>query len=215
MGDDPSVEAEFTRTLQRLKRRGCNLLLVGTVPDSVLTAASRKLLGDASERRYRLLVLAGAARSSGGRLPTADAVDTVRFVTYGAEPRGVDPEIPGCHVDDGLAELGSAISEAVTSFDTESGGLEPGELRVCLDSLSALMDRYDRRVVRQFLGIVTGQVRGANGMGHFVLPYERDHETVEAFASLFDAVIEYRAADGGQERWHFTGRDLTSPWLPV
>lgn len=212
-----SAEAEFTRTLQRLKRRGCNLLLVGTVSDGVLTAASQKLLGDASERRYRLVVLSGMARADDSRLPADDAAGAAQVVTHGAERRaggGVDAELSEHHVDD-IAELGSAISESITTFGDEGDGLNPGELRVCLDSLDSLLSRYDRPVVRQFLGIVTGQIRGANGMGHVVLPYDYEDETVQEFAPLFDAVIEYRVAEGGQERWHFTHRDLESPWLPV
>jgi len=215
---DPSVEAEFTRTLQRLKRRGCNLLLVGGVSDGVLTAASRKLLGDASERRYRLVVLAGMARADGSRLPGDDAEGAARVVTHGTQPRGADDvaaDLAKRHVDDDIGELGSAISETITAFGDEGDGLNPGELRVCLDSLDSLLSRYDGPVVRQFLGIVTGQIRGANGMGHVVLPYDYEHETVQEFAPLFDAVIEYRVDGGGQERWHFTRRDLQSPWLPV
>lgn len=215
MTGNPSVETEFSRTLQRLKRRGCNLLLVGSVPNSVLRAASRKLLGDDEEDRYRVVVLAGMTRAAGGRLSRDVADETAQVIRHDPTARSSNEDVPAVSVDDDIGDLCVAISETITRFADESDGFSPGELRVCLDSLDALLGRYDRAVVRQLVGIVAGQIRGAKGMGHFVLPFERDSEVVADFAPLFDAVIEYRVAEGGQERWHFTQRDLRSPWLPV
>lgn len=77
------------------------------------------------------------------------------------------------------------------------GGLEPGELQVGVDSLESLLEGYDSTIVQRFLGIVTGQIRGANGMSHFVLPRDYDHDVVRELAPLFDGVIEYRVNDGG------------------
>ncbi len=212
-GDD--ITAEFTWTLQQLKRRGCNLLLVGSVPDSVLSAASRKLFGNPHERRFRVVVLSGTTRTSvDKRLPIDDAFDETTVVTHATELSDSQRPPSTVHVEDGVPELSTEISRAITSFETDDG-LQPGELRVGFDSLESLFEQYDPAVVEQFLGIVTGQIRGANGMGHFVLPHEYDHELVDDLAPLFDAVIEYRVEGDGQERWHFPSRDLHSPWLPL
>ncbi|WP_049969531.1 DUF7504 family protein [Haladaptatus cibarius] len=211
-GDDATVE--FTRMLQQLKRRGCNLLLVGSVPDSVLSCASRKFFGDPHERRFRVVVLTGTSRTTvDERIPmygtheerTAVITHLTELADYGVQP---------VRVDSGVPELSTAVSSAITSFETDDG-LQSGQLRVGLDSLESLFERYDPEVVRQFLGVVTGQVRGANGMGHFILPRDYDHELVSELAPLFDGIIEYRVDGEGQEQWHFPHRDLQSPWLSV
>ncbi|MGA9402542.1 DUF7504 family protein [Haladaptatus sp.] len=214
-GTDETRALEFERTLQRLKREGCNLLLVGSVPDSVLSAASRKLFGDPEERRFRVAVLSGTPRTVVyERLPTTALDETATVISH--EGVSIPPHIsaPVVDVDSGIRELTSSISETITSFEG-SKNFQPGELRLGLDSLGSMLTRYDPTLVRQFLGIVGGQVRGANGMGHYVLPRPYDHELVTALEPLFDGVIEYRVENGREERWHFTHHDLRSPWLPL
>ncbi|WP_458208330.1 DUF7504 family protein [Haladaptatus sp. NG-SE-30] len=208
------VAYEFTRELQQLKRRGCNLLLVGSVPDSVLSTACRKFFGDPEERRYRVAVLSGTNRTAiGERLSTSGAPKTTTVITHATEVSSDSP-VSSVHVDESVPELAGAISETITSFQTD-GGLRSGELRLGLDSLETLFTRYEQTAVEQFLDNVTGQVRGANGMGHFVLPREYDHELVADVSTVFDGIVEYQVGDGGQERWHIPDRDLRSPWLPL
>jgi hypothetical protein len=212
---DEEVATEFTRTLHQLKRRGCNLLLVGSVPDSVLSAGSRKLFGDPEERRFRVVVLSGTPRTTVyERLSVTTLDETATVIFHDAQTALPNIESPVVHVDTGIRDLTSAISETITSFDV-SGGFRPGELRFGLDSLGSMLTRYDPTLVRQFLGVVGGQIRGANGMGHYVLPRPYDHELVCVLAPLFDGIIEYRVDAGREERWHFPHRDLHSPWLPL
>ncbi|WP_227776368.1 DUF7504 family protein [Haladaptatus pallidirubidus] len=211
-GDD--VATEFTRMLQQLKRRGCNLLLVGSVPDSVLSCASRKFFGDPHERRFRVVVLTGTSRTTvDERVPmygTHEERTTV--ITHLTEL--ADCEVPSDHVDSSVPELSNAVSSSITSFETDDG-LQSGQLRVGVDSLESLFERYDPEAVQRFLGIVTGRIRGADGMGHFIFPRDYDHDLVSELAPLFDGVVEYRIDGEGQERWHFPHRDLQSPWLPL
>ncbi|WP_423743897.1 hypothetical protein V5735_12900 (plasmid) [Haladaptatus sp. SPP-AMP-3] len=212
---DEVVATEFARTLQQLKQQGCNLLLVGSVPDDVLSAASRKLFGDPDERRFRVAVLSGTPRTTVyERLPKATLDETATVIAHDTDAMPPHVRSPVVRVDSGIRELTCSISEAITSFDVP-GGFRPGELRFGLDSLASMLTRYDPTLVRQFLGIVGGQVRGANGMGHYVLPRPYDHELVGTLAPLFDGIVEYRVDAGREERWHFPDRDLRSPWLPL
>ncbi|WP_266078868.1 DUF7504 family protein [Haladaptatus caseinilyticus] len=212
LGDDVAVE--FSQILHQLKHHGCNLLLVGSVPDSVLSCASRKFFGDPEERRFRIVALSGSSRTTvEKRLPTVASADETVIITHATELS--DAEFSSSvHVEAGVPKLSNAVSSAITSIETEDD-LEPGELRVGLDSLESLLERYCPDLVHQFLGVVTEQIRDANGMGHFVFPRDYDHELVTDLAPLFDGVVEYRVDRGGQERWHFPASDIRSPWLPL
>ncbi len=214
-GADEIDALEFERTLQRLKQEGCNLLLVGSVPDSVLSAASRKLFGDPDERRFRVAVLSGTPRTTVyERLPMTVLDQRATVISHEGVSIPTHVSASVVTVDAGIRDLTSSISETITSFDG-SRNFHPGELRFGLDSLGSMLTRYDPMLVRQFLGVVGGQVRGANGMGHYVLPRPYDDELVNVLEPLFDGIIEYRVEAGREERWHFPQRDLRSPWLPL
>lgn len=55
---------EFVRTLDWLKRFCCTLLLVRDVLVDVLTIAGGDFLGDAVQRRFRLLILTATGQSA-------------------------------------------------------------------------------------------------------------------------------------------------------
>lgn len=217
--------SQFVRTLGRLKRTGCNLLLVGHVSDAVLAEASQKLLGDARWCRFRLFVLTDADRVEvADRLPAADrrvharrarvlaCGQTARSATNGNSAvttlRGIDSGVE-------LPRLSAAIDEEIEAIEAASDGLEPAQLRVCFDSLGPLLAEHGTDAVSSFLDEVTQTVLAASGMAHYVLPHERDHELVAELAPHFDAIIEYRVVDGGQERWRFPDTDFTTQWLPL
>lgn len=227
--------SEFVRTLDRLKQTGCNLLMVGRVPDDVLAAACRKLLGDVVQRRFRLFVLTDAdlaavqerlaatefqTQGAGANVPTPAANATA--ITYAGASRApaagaIDdiPEITRIDVDGDLAALATAIDEEIAAIERAADGLDPAQLRVCLDSLRPLLADYDTPEVGAFLEDVTDRVEAVGGMAHYVLPFERDHSAVAELAPQFDATIEYRAVEDGQERWHFPETDFTTEWLPL
>lgn len=214
--------SEFVRRLGQLKLTGCNLLLVGRVPDDVLAAASRKLLGDASQRRLRLFVFTDSRRAAvRERLPATDErvqASDATVLTYAAS--GDSPGIADLdattrrNVAGDLAALTAAIDEEIAAIEADVDGLEPAQLRVCFDSLEPLVADNEAGEVAEFLGDVTGRVRDAAGMAHYVLPVARDHRTVARLDSAFDATIEYRTAEDGQERWHFPS-DFSTGWFPL
>lgn len=212
--------SEFVQRLGRLKITGCNLLLVGRVPDDVLAAASRKLLGDSDQDRHRLFVSTDSGETIareqvvvGDQQAQAD-VPIITYARAAASPASEDSDVHRV-VDGDLATLARAVGEEIDAIDATAGGLEPAQLRVCFDSLESLVADHDVREVANFLDEVTERVQGASGMAHYVLPVERDHRLVTQFDSHFDATIEYRTVEDGQERWHFPGGDFTTDWFPL
>lgn len=221
----------FGRLLREFKREGCNLLLVGQTPERVRRTARRRLLGSASERRYRLLVLAGGRATppfvesdefdaDARRRARSIECDVERRTAAAASPDpsfgSVGPEAAPGSVDD-LDSLSTRISAEIASLERIDGGFGPGELRVSVDSLAPLLAATDERRVRSFLEAVTSRVRIARGMGHYFLPVEYGSATERALRDRFDAVLEHRVTNDGAalERWHVPERDLTSRWVEI
>lgn len=218
----------FDRTLQRLKQRGCCMLLVGSVAESVFSRASRQMLGDPSLRRYRLFVLTDADRSVvTRRLSGVDETDRARrtqILTTDATTRSTSirsnadaNSIPTTVVDDDSESLIDSIDTTIQDFERRSGGLEPGSLRLCFDSLRPIVDSQDGERSLRFCNRLSASVRGSRGLGHVVLPLPRDSEPVERLTRCFDAVVELRSSKdrGPQERWHFTRENLTTNWIAL
>ena len=117
---------------------------------------------------------------------------------------------------DGLAELGIEISNAIDEFERESGALSSGELRVCLDSLTPLVETHDHESLFRFLHVLTGRIKTVNGMGHFHLPAEMDSRAVRTLLPVFDAAIELRMIGSDvEQRWHLVQRNVTTEWLSL
>ena len=229
----------FASTLESLKERGSALLVVGAVPDEMYVRASTQMLGDprATPPRRRLL-----ASPTGNREREVDRLERTgplsyewaRLVNYATECRsaaavrspaaesGSHPssnssmELETTFVDGPVAELGSAISNAIEDFDRAAGGLEPAELRVAFDCLPVILSEYDEETAFRFSHVLATQVRSFRGMGHLWLPKERDAGVVRTLEPLFDAVIELRLEDSRlMQRWHIRDAPLVSDWLAL
>ncbi|MGM0591722.1 MAG: DUF7504 family protein [Halobacteriota archaeon] len=217
----------FAHALDILKEQGSSLLVVGSVPTEMYTRASKQMLGapDASPPRRRLLVMPeGERHRAPERLERTgpNAPNFARVITHEASARSaaasqtasVSSQLQITSVDGTLSQLGIAISDAISEFDTLAGGLEPAELRFAFDCLPTLLAEYNEEAVFRFLHIITTQVRLVRGMGHFWLPQELNGEMTRSLRPLFDAVIELRIDDGVlKQRWHFRDTDLVSDWL--
>lgn len=225
-------EAGFQEVLARLKVEGCNLLLTGEVPGEVADVASRRLLGAPSEDRKRLLVFTDAsvdrvpARLPGGVGPTdpdvrvveqAECTRSAAASLTDAGP-GIDaaaPPFPVRSVGEDLAELRTAIGDAVSEFDEATGGLEPAQFRLSVDSVRLLLDEHPPDAVSKFLRTVTALVKGVRGMAHYHLPVPDESGPVASVTSLFDARIELRQRDGmiPEQRWHVPARGQRTNWV--
>jgi hypothetical protein len=224
-GTATAATAAFSQGLAALKRRGSSLLITGAAVDEAHLAASQRLLGAADTTRRRLLVFTDGTPSLDGRVAPLErgadrvaVIDATSLTRASTAATAASATYPLTRVaPDDMVSLGTAISDAITEFDTAVNGLESAELRVCFDSLRPLLDEDDQRDVFHFLHAVTSDIHRVNGMGHFHLPVPRDDPTAEALAPLFDAVIELREASDGeyQQRWTLRDHDITTDWLPL
>lgn len=231
---DGNGGSEFARRLTTLKREGGNVLVVGPVSRSVHASMGRRLLGETTGDRRRLLVASGSDPSPEERLPADVSRDPEHLQVLDHDPlmrsaASADPgdatgpfdptgDRPGSEtrqvVEGNLGDLGATITETIDTFEAIGGESGPGELRLCLDGLDVLVAEYGRSAVFGFLHLLTERVRRAGGLAHYHLPVDPDDPLVGMLGSLFDAVVELRIPNGHPEqRWTFDG--VTSEWLPV
>jgi hypothetical protein len=205
----------FTQALAALKRCGSGLLVVGAAAQETHLAACRRLLGEDGQERRRLVVLTdgvpGAdARADDDATRVIDRRPATRGATASAAPSAAGPS--------DLVTLEREVVAAVESIDREADGLDPAELRVCIDSLRTLVDSHDAEAVEEFLDGVLTAVRDVDGMCHVHFPVDRDGEAAARFADQFDATIEVQlpaGADRVEQRWHLREPELSTDWLPL
>ncbi len=227
-GHHVSIRGDGTITVQsglaRLKRVGGNLLVVGAVPDSVIDAASVPLLGEMPHNRTRLFALHDRSISTArSRLAMVDGIGTsAHIVDYHTGARSATTEQPMSNtstidrVDGDIDEFRNTIVETIDWLDENRGGFAPAELRFCFDTLRPLVENYDEAEVDAFLGPICERVKDVSGMGHYVLPIDRDSPQVRTIAGRFDAIIELRAGNRGPEqRWHLHETSYTTEWFDL
>jgi len=213
--------------LHEHKQVGCNVLVAGDVPDTILDTVSAKLLGDPSERtrkrifglfdRNEQTVRDRLDQGGYGRSPT-------RVVTSGnfarsdcgaisadsdlptAGPYHRDYSIERCHVDS--EDLTAVRSSLVDQFDTATDSYAISELRVCIDSLRPVLDKYSEETVATFLTDLTSEIKARNGMGHFVLPASVGSDAVESVRQHFDIIMPLRPRNGtAEQKWIIPARN--------
>lgn len=232
LGGGVPKSATFAQALGTLKQKGSNILLVGSGASEAHGATCHRLLGDTTDHersRYRLFVVTerpccsnepeGKRAHGDGQGDDADENSTTRVVTRSADDRerteanSAIESVVGAEL---LSPLGSEIIETVNEFDEAANGLEPSELRVCVDSLVPLLTEHNSENVFRLLHVLTLRIRQANGMGHFHLPIGADHDAVNLLEPLFDAVVEVRSHDGvPEQRWHLRDQRTTSDWMQL
>lgn len=225
----------FTRSLAAMKRRGSNLLVVGSAVEAVRNAASQRFLGDGvSESRRRLFVFTDAAYTDVGvgtgpttpqttrvvtrTTPTRSAASVDVSPTETATPSPTHPgDIARRRVDtDSLGKLAWAIEREISAFERDAGSFAPGELRLCFDSLAPLLSTNETPSVQRFLRAIGNRVHAEAGMAHYHLPVTRADPVVDDIAHLFDATIELRLSGGVPEhRWILHDEAFESGWLPL
>lgn len=209
------------QTLDALKRTGSNILLVGSGVTGAHEAACRRLCGPTdADRRYRVVV-------TDEQRPMVtcehDKHGGVRTIAYGAgetAPAAATaengPVVRSSRSPEPLEALGLEVIDAIDAIEADAGGLEPSELRVCVDSLATLFKEHDTENVFGLLHVVSSRIEQAGGMGHYHLPVAADHDAVRLLEPIFDATVELRETGGRYEqRWALEDRDLQTEWVPL
>ncbi|ELY75488.1 DUF7504 family protein [Natrinema gari] len=214
-GDAVPDCATFARTLGTLKQEGSNILLVGTSKGPHETVCQQLLGATRGDARYRLFVtnaadhVAHECRAD----PEIERVQTIEYSQSGLESRS---ESDGKSGQPSLGTLGIEIVETIGEFDDSADGLAPSALRVCVDSLVPLLQEYDAETVFRLLQLTTSRVDQACGMGHYHLPLGPDHDAVNLFEPMFDAVVTVRSRNGTDEQqWYLREADTTTDWLEL
>ncbi|WP_338728705.1 hypothetical protein [Haladaptatus sp. DJG-WS-42] len=216
----------ITQALAALKRRGSSILLVGSGCESAHHHACQRLLGDdPTASRRRLFVFTDSPIDVDRRLPSGNwGPDSLKVIDSAVLTRSASTAtaststpVSTTTVDErDLAGLGRAISEDIETFELLSDGLDPAELRLCVDSLVPLLADHDDESVFSFLHALEGELHRVGGMGHFHLPLAYDSEAVQLIEPLFDAVIETRCeGDVEYQRWHLEDGSLSTDWLAL
>lgn len=206
--------ASFAQALGTLKRRGSNILVVGEAGCGPHTTACGRLLGVGSaDTRYRLIVTTDPEAVD----RTADRAEVRYIVRTDPDEDRAERSYPTDAVTETamLGVLGTTFVETVDGFE-DDGDLAPSALRVCVDSVSELVETHDAENVFRLLHVMTARIRQCRGMGHYHLPIDRDEEAVRLFEPLFDAVVELRpGADEPEHRWHLRDREGATDWIPL
>lgn len=119
-----------------------------------------------------------------GGLPASLAI----VAPAGRESAADDEVPPSVHVTrvapDDLTGVGIAVGRYLDRWQ--------GPSVVCLDSLSALLERVEEDRAFRFLHTLTGRFVAADAAGHVHLdPSTRDERTVATLATLFDTVVRH------------------------
>jgi len=97
-----------------------------------------------------------------------------------------------------LTGLGIAVGEFLSEWE--------GDLMVCFDSLTAMLQYVELETAYEFLHTLTGQLYAADARAHFhVDPTAHDAETVEAVKMLVDAVATLRDGESAVQSRHVIG----------
>ncbi|WP_226011367.1 DUF7504 family protein [Halomicrobium salinisoli] len=125
-------------------------------------------------------------RSACEAVGTIDETDTAGVLSVGGLPGEADA-VGDVHVESvskpgDLPALGLKLSRLLSEHD--------GELTICFESITALLEHADRNGVCRFLHTLTAQIREAGARAHFHLAPDHDVETTGTVASLCDALVD-------------------------
>jgi hypothetical protein len=229
--------SEFAAALSRLKQRGSALLVVGNVTQEVHQLACRQLMGDLSMHRQRLFITTDGSSTDVRSAIAGETHHRNHVIEYSMSCRSAAESGTGCRqnvtmgagIDADLdaeaasyaspsspSDLAAAIVHNIQDIEREAEPLAQGELRVCIDSLSPLIESNPREISLRLMRYIAIVTQRRQGIVHAHLPVSPDTELTYLFEPLVDAVVELRIADGSpQQRWHLIDDRMTSDWTEL
>lgn len=208
----------FAALLDRLKRRGTSVLVVGDLSADLEQALSRRMMGHPEESRYRLLSalkpIETPARWFPGDLDEDDqwvdvfehgglARDAVADAGDQSGPASTRAEDVVERVDDWVTTVAREVDPA------------PGQIRVGVSSLDVLLEREGVGAPRTVAEGVHHAMRDHQGVAHLYFPRPRSSRVVQKITVWVDVVVEVRTNAGRPEqRWSVQDTVETS-WFPI
>lgn len=208
----------FGALLDRLKRRGTSVLVVGDLSPELERTMSRRMMGHPRERRYRLLALLKPDADRSRWFP--DGVEPrdewVRVLDRAGLARGAAASAPGADAGPKppADRLADDVADWVATVDREADP-DPGQLRVGVASLDALEAVAGRRGASDVASTVHELMRRHGGLAHLYFPRPRDSVAVEHVAVWADVVVEVRTAAGRPEQRWILQDELETSWFPI
>lgn len=97
------------------------------------------------------------------------------------------------------------------------GGAAPGQVRVCVNSLSSFLIYTKLEAIYRFFHIFSARIRRMNGVGIYLLnPESVDEKTVSTLKQLMTGIVEVEACDGDPGVHALRYQNLSgrvSPWV--
>jgi hypothetical protein len=225
MDDTHDCARRVSEALSELKHRGCTVLVTGRAPEAAFDEVSANFLGRPPERRSRVFGLLDRdvararkhLRTAGpGNEPAivVDAMADAPRTAAAADASLRERPVVVRRTDYSLSGFETELGRAIDDVRRLHGPFEPAQLRVCVDSLRPLAERYDVDALRGFLESLSATIVDARGIGHFVFPGGHANPSVRSLGSAFDVVVELRNEnDHVEQRWRFREYDVASPWI--
>lgn len=223
-----SIEGDGTITLQseldRLKQTGVNLLVCGTVPDTIRDEISARLLGDADRDRTAIFALSDRSKQTAfQRLSDAEISEhRAHILSTDNSARSATTQTTTSDIDartsavSGIEDVQTSIIQTLSDLERQRDGFAPAELRLCFDSLRPFIETVDQDRLTAVLTELCEAIKQRDGMGHFLLPFAFASTQVQRVRSLFEIVVEMRIGEQGPEyRWHLQTTDFTTRWIPL
>lgn len=221
---ETSIE-DLRIAFRTLKARGCAVLVCGDLPGPVQRQVSRRVMGDPSLRRVRLLALLAAPETVDEWFPGAvsAADDDVRVLDFSDRTRGVaawpdrrstDADHAGRRPGHGavVEELACSVSELTRGRD-----LAPEHLRVVVTPVDNCCTGRGSRAVLDLLCLLDS----LDGMGYVFVPGAGVADLAPEFRERADACIEVRTecVGGPEHRWiipgDVAGTAVETDWILV
>lgn len=168
--------------------------------------------------RLRTVVGNGWARSTQSVAPGAGGATTPPGTGASSPAAGTDglpPEGVAVLDDPSLSTFGERLAREVTALNRGADGFDPGQLRVCLDSLDHLVHDHDDDAVLRFAHLLADQVRRHDGMVHMHTTHRWDDLAVAELQEVTEVVIRLRLTGEAPEFRPYLDGDPLTGWGPL
>lgn len=175
------------RDLAERVRDATTTLVAAPSMEGAGTDICRHLLAQAAADDRDVLVVAysRSPRECVAHLP--DGADAAGVIVVGdaphEQPATDDVSVDAVSSAEDVTALGIMLSRALAEAD--------GDLAVCFDSVSAMLQYVERDTAYEFLHTITRQLYATDARAHLHLdPTAHDEATVDLLTSLCDAVVD-------------------------